>query len=142
MSYLSPFNFLYREEKIMEGKIIDRRRSGPDSVMKLTGSIEVLSKALIVSIGTFLWILLSSIFIISYAAKYFSDQSEFKLPANFDKIFMGYSIYLLVIIFVLCAISLVLESMRHHRKTDKYSKSIIFFGVISFLGIIFHLLYL
>jgi hypothetical protein len=125
----------------MEGKTIDRR-SGPDSVMKLSGSIEVLSKALIVSIVTFLWILLSSIYIISHVSKYFSDQSGFQLPANFDKIFLGYSIYILIIVFVLCAISLVLESMRHHRKTDKYSKSVIIFGILSFLGIIFHLLYL
>jgi hypothetical protein len=125
----------------MEGKIIDRR-SGPDSIMKLSGSIEVLSKALIVSIATFVWILLSSIYIISHVAKFFSDQSDFQLPSNFDKIFMGYSVYLLIVIFALCAISLVLESMRHHRKTDKYSRSIIFFGVLSFLGIIFHYIYL
>ncbi len=125
----------------MEGKITDRRRSGPDSILKLSGTMELLSKALIISIITFLWILLSSIFIISRVAIYFSDQPAFQIPVNFDKIFMGYSIYLLIAIFVLCAVSLILESMRHQRKTDKYSKSIIFFGILSFLGIIFHLFY-
>jgi hypothetical protein len=125
----------------MEGKLIDRRRDGPDSILKLSGSIELLSKALIVSMITFLWILFSSIFIISRVSKFFTDQSNFQLPVNFDKIFMGYSIYMLIAIFILCAIALVLESMRHHRKTDKYSKSIIIFGILSFIGIILHLVY-
>jgi hypothetical protein len=125
----------------MEGKIIDRRRDAPDSILKLSGSIEILSKALIVSIITFLWILFSSIFIISQVAKFFADQSDFQLPVNFDKIFMGYSIYMLIAIFILCIIALLLESMRHHRKTDKYSKSIIIFGLLSFIGIIFHMVY-
>jgi hypothetical protein len=126
----------------MEEKMLDRRRTEPDAVLKLSGSIELLSKALVVSIITFLWILLSSIFIISRVAKYFSDQPSFQLPVNFDRIFMGYSIYMLIVIFALCAITLLLESMRHHRKTDKFSKSIVIFGILSFLGIIFHLLYL
>lgn len=124
----------------MEGKIMDRR-SGPDSILKLSGSIEMLSKALVISIVIFLWILISSIYLVSYAAKFFTDQSYFQLPADLDKIFLGYSIYLLIFIFLLCAIALVLESMRHHRKTDKYNKSLVFFCILSFLGIVFHLFY-
>ncbi|MFH0976876.1 MAG: hypothetical protein V1874_13930 [Spirochaetota bacterium] len=122
----------------MEEKTMNRR-SGPDNILRLMGSIDIFSKVFIVSVLIFLWILLGSIFIISYAAKIADYQ--FQMPANIDKVITGYAIYFFILILIVSIAGFVLNTFRHHRKTDKYKKSFIIFGILSFTGIIFHLLF-
>ena len=133
-------------KKIMENKMINRR-NGPDPLVKLIGSITSLSWVLLFFITVFSWILVSSVFIVSRVAKAplegFADQKhQFNLSDTWRFILIDYSFYLLIIMFVLCSGGLILNSFRHNRKGDTYSKPLIIFFLLSLIGILVHFMFL
>ncbi len=116
-------------------KIIKQRRHGPDILVKL-----------IHWTGVAAWLLM-------FIAIIIADKARPELPTLFDRIFnvqlrttwdsdlLRYVFILAGIIFAICTIGLFLNTKRHHRKDDHYSKSLIIMKFMSGLGIILCLYY-
>lgn len=119
----------------MEEKIVDRR-THPDTLVKINGSIAVFFRGFIIAVSIFSWILIASIFIFSQVAKFSKEHFDMQVPVDMWKYLFRYVLFIMVLLFVMCVIGLVLEFFRHHRKTDKYDKVFIVFGILSIIGII------
>jgi hypothetical protein len=131
---------------IMENKA-SNRRNGPDPLVRLIGSITSLSWVLLFFITVFSWILISSIFIVSRVTKaplegFAEKQHQFNLSESWRVLLVNYSFYLLLFMFVLCTGGLILNSFRHNRKGDTYSKPLIIFIILSLIGILVHIIFL
>jgi hypothetical protein len=129
----------------MDNQAINRR-SGPDPLVKLIKSITAFSWMLLFFTSVFLWVLISSVFIVSRVTKNpleaFNNSNRFNLSENWKTVIMDYSFYLVIILFVLCSAGLILNSFRHNRKGDTYSKPLIIFLILSVAGIILHKIFL
>ncbi len=145
MSY-NFFKYFPMGGETMEDKTINRR-SGPDPLVKLIGSITSFSWMLLFVIAVFSWILISSIFIVAHVTKapfegFVEQRYHFTLSESRHTTLIADSFYLMIFIFILSCAGLVLNSFRHNRKNDTYSRPLIIFAVLSLMGIIVHLMLL
>jgi len=60
--------------------------------------------------------------------------------SGWDKEFLNYLFYALIPLSIISIIGLIINSLRHKRKYDTYSKSFIIFGIVSIIGIIYFII--
>lgn len=110
------------------------RRRGPDAVVKAVWWI----------IGTSWGLIIMAILLTSEAQPRFETFYDrmVKEPVRgyVDRNLMEYVFYLLLANLAVCIVGFVLNMMRHKRKTDKFSKSILTLGTMTFIGIVWYLL--
>ena len=70
---------------------------------------------------------------------YWLHGKGFSVRKYWDNELLQYVFYALLINLAVCIIGFFLNMLRHKRKTDKISKSIIILGVVNVLGIIWYL---
>lgn len=114
-------------------EVFIEKRKGPDAVIKAVWWVVGISWALII------------------AAITFTDQAKPRSESFFDRLFhvkvrdywdeylLRYAFYLFVLNLTVCIIGFVLNMLRHKRKTDRISKSIIVLGVINLAGSLWYL---
>lgn len=110
-----------------------KRRRGPDLLVK---SIQYFA--------TVSWVLILLLFIALSVAKprmetFFDRWGGGRLSGTWDKTFMGYAFYLMVLLFIICTIGLIANSSRHKRKNDSYNLSLVIFEIMSIIGIILYI---
>ncbi len=115
----------------MAGKIKNRRR-GPDTIVQVINWI---------SGGS--WIIILIIFIMVSMAKprmetMFDRFSRSPVGGSWDSNLVSFAFILLLLQLGLCLFGLYLNSMRMKRKADRYSGTLTFFTIVSFLGIIIY----
>jgi hypothetical protein len=112
-------------------KIKDRRK-GPDVLLKTISIITGI---------TWFFILLFYI-IISYArpqieTRFFNSLFKVPIENNWDKSLLPVAIIILALLVIICFIGIVVNFFRHKRRTDRFNKSLIFFGLGSLMGLIY-----
>jgi uncharacterized membrane protein len=116
-------------------KRVNRRR-GPDTMVK---AINIL--------GGVTWFLVLTIFILVTFAKprvetFFDRQYNVILSGKWDRTTLSVAFLLLLILVFICFMGIMINISRHKRKTDRYNKSLIWFGAISLLGMLYYLIFL
>ena len=111
------------------------RRRGPDSMVR---AINILSGLT--------WFLVLMVFILVTFAKprvetFFDRQYNVTLSGKWDQTILAYAFILLFILVLICFIGIIININRHKRKTDRYNKSLIWFGIISLLGMVYYLIF-
>jgi len=109
------------------------RRKGPDAVVKAV------------------WWIVGASWLLIIAAITVTDQAKPGSESFFDRLFkvtvrdywdeqlLRNAFFVLLINLAVCIIGFVLNLLRHKRKTDKISKSIIVLGVVTLAGIVWYL---
>jgi len=113
-------------------KIKDRRR-GPDILIKGISYISIFS-----------WIMIFIIFLVISIAQppkesFFDRQYNIQVHSNWDQKMIQIAFSLMYPIMVICAFGLLINTLRHQRKTDSYNKSLVIIFCLSLVGIIIHL---
>ena len=122
------------------------RRSGPDLLVRLNTVIGNLSWVFVSVIVLFSWVLVFFMFIfnrvINDPVKGLFDQPS--MPSGWEAAsrLMRISYFALFILFIISGIGLVLNSLRHNRKTDKYKASLIVLFILSLTGLIIRFIFL
>jgi formate hydrogenlyase subunit 3/multisubunit Na+/H+ antiporter MnhD subunit len=115
-------------------RVFVERRRGPDKLTKWIKWTSIIGWLLIICV----------IFIISEAKprveNFFDKLFHVHLRKTWDEDLLRYSFFLMVILFFLCAFAFIFNLMRHKRKTDRFNKSIIILGIVSFVGSLIYLL--
>ncbi len=117
----------------MNGKIMNRRR-GPDTLKKAISIFAGIS-----------WLLVLLALIFNTYAKPSSDSlfgkrySLMGQSSSTSLLSMLSNVTLVLVIFV-CFIGFMINLTRHKRKSDRYSGSLIFFGVVSIIWLIYNLI--
>ncbi len=111
-------------------KKVKNRRRGPDTVVKAINWI---------SGGS--WLLIFLIFIMVSMAKprmetMFDRFNNSPVGGAWDSSLISFAFILLLFQLGLCIFGLFLNSMRMKRKSDRYNGTLIFFTLVSFIGII------
>ncbi|MDR3237898.1 MAG: hypothetical protein LBT84_05275 [Spirochaetia bacterium] len=108
------------------------RRKGPDNVSRFI--------SLLVSAS---WVMIFALFVIIALAKPSTNMSIFTIMSENTRSFSGWNISLISLVFPvllvqlgLCLFGLILSSRRMKRRRDKYSKSLIFFTIVSLAGLL------
>ncbi|MFZ5354096.1 MAG: hypothetical protein ACOZCL_15435 [Bacillota bacterium] len=119
----------------MERRPYDRRRR-PD----------VLAKWVRVS-GGISWFLVILALVTAIFAKprmdtIFDQHNNIRVPHNWDTQVLQTAFIILIALFIFCVISLIFNSMRMKRKTDRFNRSIIFNAVASLFGILMFLIFI
>jgi hypothetical protein len=109
---------------VLEKKIKNRRR-GPDAIVKAISFLSGLS-----------WLVILGIFITFSMAK-----PGIKTGAAMDTSVLRYAFYLMILQALLCGFGLAVNTSRLKRRSDKLNLSLIIFGVLSILGIIFYAIF-
>lgn len=96
-------------------------------------------------IGIAGWILAAGTLLFIDRAKpgtddFFTTLFHGSVSYSWDEQLLRYSFFIFVGIFVLCLLGMIFNMLRHRRKSDKYNKSIIILGLMSFAGIIYFFL--
>lgn len=112
------------------------RRKGPDKLVKWVKWSGIIS-----------WILVAIILTITLFAKptfesYMDESFHIKLQDAWDTDMMQYVLLLLVLLFVFCIVSIVINLMRCRRRSDKFNKTLIINAIAAFVGIILYLIFL
>jgi hypothetical protein len=112
------------------------RRHGPDTMVK---AINILAGAT--------WFLVLIVFIMVTFAKprmetFFDREYSISLSGRWDQTVLSYAFFLLMVLVFICFIGIMINMSRHRRKTDRYNRSLIWFGVISLLGMFYYLIYI
>ena len=118
----------------MEGRRIKNRRRGPDILIKWIHYISI-----------FCWALIFVIFIVVSVAKppvegFFDRQYGIRVNAAWDKTLLDSAFYLMFPLLIICAVGLLINSIRHQRKTDTYNKTLIISFFLSLAGIIYYII--
>lgn len=71
---------------------------------------------------------------------FFTHLYDLTVRTWWDTGFLSAAFVLLILSFVTCVIAFIFNATRMRRKTDKYRKSIIIIGVITFFGLLAFLL--
>lgn len=119
----------------MEKRKIKNRRRGPDILIKWINYSAIFS-----------WILIFIVFIVVSIAKppvegFFDRQYGIKVSATWDTTLLEYAFLMMFPLLLICIIGLLINSLRHQRKTDTYNKSLIVCFILSLLGIIYYFVY-
>jgi hypothetical protein len=115
-------------------RVFTERRRGPDAVIKTVWWTVGLS-----------WTLIITAFLITSEAQpkfeTFIDRMVKSSVRNYvDRDLLQYAFYVLLINLLVCIIGFILNMLRHRRKTDRISKSIIVLGMITLMGIFWYML--
>lgn len=116
-----------------EKKIFTGRRKGPDAVVKAVWWTVGIS-----------WILIITALLIASEAQpkveTFIDRMV-KIPVRnyVDRNLLQAAFYVLLLNLFVCIVGFVLNMLRHRRKTDKISKSILVLGAITLSGILWYI---
>ncbi|MBN2401111.1 MAG: hypothetical protein JXN64_01805 [Spirochaetes bacterium] len=118
----------------MYGNKTGNRRRGPDALTKAIGIFAGIS-----------WLLVFTAFVlVTYAkprmATLFDRRYGGTGSQTLDQSLLMYANIVLVLVIIVCFIGFLINISRHKRKTDKFSASIIFFGVGSIIWLIYNLL--
>ena len=70
------------------------------------------------------------------SADFFTHVFRSTVHSSWNSSLLRTSFIMLVSAFFICALAMILNILRHRRKTDKYKKSIIILGVLSLIGLI------
>ena len=110
------------------------RRKGPDAVVKAVWWTAGIS-----------WLLFIAAIIFVETARpetetFFDRQFDISIRDYWNENALQYVFFILVMNLAVCAIGFMLNMMRHKRKTDKISKSILILGTMTFAGILWYLL--
>jgi hypothetical protein len=114
---------------------INNRRRGPDRLIK----------AISIFVGIS-WFLILIVFIFYLNSKP-RDASIFDMRFSVANSYKGnpslltYANIALILNVIICFIGLMINMTRHKRKKDRYSKSLIFFGIGSIIWLIYNLLF-
>ena len=114
----------------MENKSVNRRR-GPDSLQKAIGAFAGIS-----------WLLIISSFFVNLYTKPSGESLWAKRYGGRigDTSLTVYVNILLVLVVIVCFIGFLINMSRHKRKSDRFSKSLIFFGAVSLVWLIVNLI--
>ncbi len=118
----------------MNGNKAANRRRGPDTMTKAIGIFAGIS-----------WLLVLLVFILKTYAKprmadMFVKSYGISLKQTMDTSLQMYANIALVLVIAVCFIGIIINMSRHKRKSDRFSKSLIFFGVGSLLWLVINLL--
>lgn len=119
---------MYNEQRVFKD-----RRKGPDFWVKW-----------IKWAGSFSWVIAFTIIVLTDRAKppvetFFDRYFHIQLDKTWDTDLMRYAFFLLLVLFFTCVFTMIINSRRHRRKTDRYNPSIIVLSVLSLLGMIIYL---
>jgi hypothetical protein len=112
----------------------DRRR-GPDMLTKWVKYSGIIS-----------WILIAMVLFITFVAKpdfesYIDDAFHIKLQKAWDTSLMQYVFILLVVLFLFCMISIIINLLRSRRRSDRFNMTLILNAAASFAGIALYFIY-
>jgi hypothetical protein len=118
----------------MEGNKTLNRRRGPDTVKKAIGIFTGIS-----------WLLVLLALIFNTYAKpsvesLFGKRYSVTGQSSATSILSIFSNIALVLVILVCIIGFMVNLTRHKRKSDKYSVSLIFFGIVSLIWLIYNLI--
>lgn len=113
-----------------DSRAFGERRKGPDFWTKFINWI-----------GYLAWFIEIAIIMLADRAKppvetFFDRYFSIKLRSGWDTDVMTSAFYLMIVLFIICIITLYINSKRHRRKTDRYNHSVIILSILSFAGII------
>jgi len=114
-------------------KVLTGRRKGPDAVIKAVWWIVGIS-----------WLLIITALLIASEAQpkfetFFDRMVKIPVRNYVDRNLLQNAFYVLLLNLLVCITGFVLNLLRHKRKTDRISKSIIVLGVITLAGILWYL---
>ena len=117
-----------------EDKVNNRRR-GPDTLTKVIGIFAGIS-----------WLLILTVFIFyvnSKAREASLYDMRFSVANSFqgDPSLLMYANIALVLVTIVCFIGFMINISRHKRRKDRFSKSLIFFGIGSIIWLVYNLLF-
>jgi hypothetical protein len=104
------------------------KRKGPDKVVQAVNAISIIS-----------WLIIFAVIVAFFMAK--PKMEGFRkgmqvVTGGWDQSALEILQYLLIFQVLICGIGLSFNAMRIRRKSDKLSRSLIFFAIVSLLGII------
>jgi hypothetical protein len=109
-----------------DGKVQNRRR-GPDALVKAIQLFSIIS-----------WLFIFVILIFFSLAKPrfqgFGKGMSAVQSGSWDTFFLDSILYVLIAQFLVCFLGLLFNANRMKRKGDQFSKSLIFFSVMSLIG--------
>jgi hypothetical protein len=110
------------------------RRRGPDTMTKAIGIFAGIS-----------WLLVLIVFILNTYAKprvatLFDKRYGVSINQNMDTTLLMYANIALALVVAVCFTGIMINMIRHKRKSDRFSKSLIFFGLGSLIWLIYSLL--
>jgi hypothetical protein len=105
------------------------RRHGPDTMVKVISIFSGIS-----------WLLVVIVFgIITYGKPRLGMMFFHEgVTESWNKTILGYASLLLFFVFIVCFIGIFINMSRHKRKSDRFNKSLIVFGIASLLGILYY----
>jgi hypothetical protein len=108
------------------------RRKGPD----------VLLKAISIITGITWFVILLIFAIVSYAkpqieTRFFNNLFKVPIESEWNKTLLPFAIIMLASCVIICLVGIVINATRHKRRTDRFNKSLIFFGIGSLIGLIY-----
>lgn len=115
-------------------KAFTERRKGPDAVVKAVWWTVGISWLLFIAALIFIEIAKPEI------RTFFDRQFSILKREYWNEYVLQYVFLLLVLNLSVCVAGFVLNMMRHRRKTDRISKSILVLGIVTLTGIFWYLL--
>ena len=73
-------------------------------------------------------------------SNFFTNVFDGAFRTHWDPRFLWLGLGFLILSFLCCIFAFIFNMMRMRRKTDKIRKSVIFMGIMSFIGIIIYIL--
>ena len=115
------------------GRVYKDRRKGPDFCVKW-----------IKWAGYFLWIIAVTVILMADKARppietFFDRLFKIHLRKTWNTELMKYAFYLLILLFLTCIFTIIINSRRHRRKTDRYNPSVIVLSILSLIGMIIYI---
>jgi peptidoglycan biosynthesis protein MviN/MurJ (putative lipid II flippase) len=110
-------------------------RSEPDKLIKSIGRFSLVS-----------WSLTLIAFVVTCLAmpvvrKFLTDTFNLELKKGWSTTLYQIDFYLFTAIFIVSGLGLLLNSLRHRRRTDRYNYSLVYFVVLSALCMIGYLIF-
>lgn len=111
------------------------RRKKPDWVVKAVTICSIIGWALAVLAMLFMD------FASPKKENFFSRLFQAPVDSGWNSGLLIFILVILTMVFFLCLIGLIFNMSRHKRKSDKFSKSLIFLGVASLVALIAYFMY-
>jgi hypothetical protein len=116
----------------MLGNKAGNRRRGPDTLKRAINIFAGIS-----------WVLILLVFIFNLNSKPGGDSlysKRYNVISGASTSLLIYANIVLVLVMIVCFIGFMINMNRHKRKSDRFSKSLIFFGIGSLIWLIYNLL--
>ncbi len=108
---------------------IKNRRRGPDTIIKAIKFFTILS-----------WIVIIVTLVVWAIVK--TKAGSGRLLTGTSTEVLKYIFYMLILQALLCGLGLAISATRMKRKSDKLNLSLLFFEIISIIGIIMYIIYI